>query len=219
MAGHHTRTNSGEKAQRGCMSVMFAIPKTWCLLGVLGGAAFLLGCRPDYDDTELCEKKPSTPENCIEDGTKGAVVVRWRMADVSLQRLLQRGQCCCNPNPSRNGEDRKQCGEFGTSCLDAPAWLVENVRLTLTSDSTNPTPKRYVFDIPCLDGEFTTPYCIEPELFDMQLTADYNVRAKAGDPRFICGTKKAASPPSVKRKVVKGQSTNLDAIILGVNSP
>ncbi len=189
-----------------------------CLLDVgrLSLACFLAACTTAIPEELLCPLVPKPSEECQDGRGLGAVVVRWRMADLRLGRLLGRGLCCCNPSPSRDGIDRAQCDQTGSSCVDSPAWLVQRVNLTLKSPDTGTT---YSWDIPCTEGEFTTPYCVKPGLYDMQLTADVNVLAVDGSERFVCGDKRAVTPPAVRREIIEGQATNLDAVVLGINAP
>ncbi|HNF96832.1 MAG TPA: hypothetical protein PKI49_06495 [Pseudomonadota bacterium] len=184
--------------------------------GVLAVGCLTSACAVTIPQDGLCAPMANPTVDCQDGRGLGAVVVRWRMADLQLGRLLGRGLCCCNPSPSRDGIDRAQCDQIGSSCLDSPAWLVEHVNLTLhrSDDDTE-----YSWDIPCSEGEFTTPYCIRPGLYDMKLTADINKLADDGSSRFLCAQKKAVSPPAVRRAIVEGQATNLDAVVLGINAP
>ncbi len=183
---------------------------------VLGACCFWAACTTAIPEDALCKLEPKESSPCEDGRGRGAVVVRWRMADLRLGRLLGRGLCCCNPSPSRDGIDRAQCDQTGSSCLDSPAWLVQRVNLTLARTDK---PITYSWDIPCTEGEFTTPYCVEPGLYDLQLSADVNILASDGPAQFICGDKKAVSPPAVRRKIIEGQATNLDAVVLGINPP
>lgn len=112
--------------------------------------------------------------------------------------------------------DRQQCSNIGSSCLDSPAWLVQRVRLTLRSTDSK---RVYSWDVPCTEGEYTTLYCIVPGTYDMQLTADVNTLGAVATTGFQCANRQATSPPSMRRTVVGGQATNLDAVVLGINAP
>ena len=54
---------------------------------------------------------------------------------------------------------------------------------------------------------------------DTMIVIDINKLADDGSSRFLCAQKKAVSPPAVRRAIVEGQATNLDAVVLGVNAP
>lgn len=179
-----------------------------CLLGS--------GCGSTIPEEGLCPSSAVLTSECESGRGLGAVVVRWRIADFTLGRLLSRGLCCCNANPSRDGLDRQQCSNLGSACLDSPAWLVQRVNLTLRNTDGS---HAYSWDVACTEGEYTSPYCIVPGIYDMQLTADVNRLAAELPSRFVCSSSKATSPPSVRRAVVSGQATNLDAVVLGVNAP
>ena len=190
----------------------------------VGFCMVFLACSGSLPGEALCPPDPAGVEDtCPETPNFGAVVVRWRIADVSLSRLLPRGVCCCNPKPSRNGIDRRQCGEVGSSCLDAPAWLIQHVLLSVRAVNPDPDgPVLRVFNIPCTDGEYSTPYCIKPGLYDLQLTASVNAleNSDGTGPQFACsGKRKAAAPPTTRRQVAPGRATNLDGIVLGINAP
>lgn len=174
------------------------------------------GCESAIPEDGLCPSSPVLTADCESGRGFGAVVVRWRIADISLGRLLARGLCCCNASPSRDGLDRQQCSNSGSSCLESPAWLVQRINLTLRSVSDD---RLYSWDVACTEGEFTTPYCITPGIYDMQLTATVNTIDALQPDRFLCSKKTATSPPSVRRAVVSGQATNLDAVVLGINAP
>ncbi|MBL9041230.1 MAG: hypothetical protein JNM83_06505 [Myxococcales bacterium] len=175
-----------------------------------------VGCDSAIPEDGLCQATSIESSECVDGRGLGAVVVRWRLADFTLGRLLSRGICCCNPNPSRDGIDRQQCSNIGSSCLDSPAWLVQRVRLTLRSTVGKLV---YSWDVPCTEGEYTTLYCIVPGTYDMQLTADVNTLAAVATMGFQCANRQATSPPSMRRTVVGGQATNLDAVVLGINAP
>jgi hypothetical protein len=196
--------------------IKWRVRRGWVLgLGLWLGL-FASGCESAIPGEGLCPGSAELTEDCESGRGFGAVVVRWRIADISLGRLLSRGLCCCNANPSRDGIDRQQCGNIGSSCLESPAWLVERINLTLRSVSDG---RRYSWDVACTEGEFTTPYCIAPGTYDMQLTATVNTIDSLQPDRFACSPKSAASPPQVRREVVSGQATNLDAVVLGINAP
>ena len=75
-----------------------------------------------------------------------------------------------------------------------------------------------MFTAPCGDAELTTPYCLPEGYYDLQLTADVDVYDPARG-QFVCGSRRAITPPAVRRRVTAGQAVNLDAIVLGVNPP
>jgi hypothetical protein len=174
------------------------------------------GCESSIPEDGLCPARDISTSECVAARGLGAVVVRWRLADYRLGRLLSRGLCCCNPSPSRDGIDRDQCSNTGSSCLDSPAWLVQRVRLTLHNTDGS---RFYAWDVTCTEGEYTTPYCIFPDTYDMQLTADVNTLAEDLPTRFVCSSRPVTTPPATRRVVVGGQATNLDAVVLGINAP
>lgn len=188
----------------------------------------LAACTQEVPGANLCVA-PSTacedvPSICDPGSSDtGAVVVRWRVADVALGRLLARGQCCCNPEPQPVGLAAMQCNLKGNDCLASPAWLLRNVQLRVSrADAPSQT---CTFTTRCTDGELTTPACIKAGEYDLQLVADvegFPVPAGGGpadNSEFRCLQQPALTPPAVRRHVRPGQTVNLDGIVLGVNAP
>lgn len=191
------------------------------LLGaLLVGAGLLAGCQEQPTGALLCKDPPGLCD-CADNPARGGVVVRWRIADASVGQLRDRGQCCCNPNTSPSDVIGQQCPNKGSDCLDSPAWLIRNVRLHIASVSPAGTPPAVNCTIiaACADGELTTNYCLEPGLYDLQLTADIDVLAGDKADQFSCSGRQTISPPVVRRSVKAGQAVNLDGIVLGVNAP
>ncbi|MFO0573038.1 MAG: hypothetical protein U1A78_03490 [Polyangia bacterium] len=188
----------------------------------------LAACTQEVTGDNLC-LDPSTacadvPAICDPGSSDtGAVVVRWRVADVALGRLLVRGQCCCNPDPQPVGLAAMQCNLQGNDCLASPAWLVRNVQLRVSRADT--PAQTCTFTARCADGELTTPACLKAGEYDLQLVADvegFPVPASGGMPdtsEFRCLQQPARTPPAVRRRVRPGQTVNLDGIVLGVNAP
>jgi hypothetical protein len=186
------------------------------LLGpLLVGAGLFAGCVEPPMGELLCKDPPGLCE-CTDDPARGGVVVRWRIADASVGQLLDRGQCCCNPDPTAHDLLKQQCAN--NDCLDAPAWLVRNVRLHIKSVSTNLPPVDCTITAPCVDGELTTKYCLAEGTYDLQLSADIDI-VNAANNQFACSGRHTLSPPVVRRSVKPGQAVNLDGIVLGVNAP
>jgi hypothetical protein len=163
---------------------------------------------------------PAAICDCQDDRDRGAVVVRWRIADASIGQLLDRGQCCCDPDPALSSTEQQQCVNNNPQCLTA--WLVRNVHLHIKSVATaSPTPATPVdctIVAPCTDAELTTQSCLEEGVYDLQLTADIEVVDRDRE-QFVCSQTLTISPPTVRRTVKPGQTVNLDGIVLGVNAP
>ena len=106
------------------------------LLGAVGallvGGGLLAGCVIQPTGPLLCQD-PAAICDCQDASNRGGVVVRWRIVDSSVGQLLDRGECCCNPDAAPGGMLPQQCGRNGDQCKDAPAWLVRNVRLHIKS--------------------------------------------------------------------------------------
>ena len=143
----------------------------------------------------LC-KDPVNVCDCQSGSGRGAVVVRWRVADVEIGRLLPRGMCCCNPSDNVSATLRQQCGTTGNQCLLSPAWLLRKVQLHITP--VEPVGETCVVTAPCSDGELTTQYCLVPGVYDLQLRGA--LEAVDGD-EFACAQRSAVSPPAVRRVV------------------
>jgi hypothetical protein len=185
-------------------------PLVALLAGLLGAA-----CNQQTPGDKLCPN-PVKPCSCDSTSNGGAVVVRWRISDVSISQLLSRGTCCCIPDATPPSElADKQCSNHGSSCPTSPAWLVRNVQLQVTPVGGGDA---CVISAPCSDGELTTPYCLTPGPYDLQLTADVDVY-DASCQQFVCGQRRTVSPPTIRRTIVAGQATNLDGVVLGVNAP
>lgn len=155
------------------------------------------------------------------------MVVRWRLLDSKVGRLLTRGDCCCNPDPAPSESLRQQCDSYGSQCLDSPGWLVRKVQLYITkavpAGQTPPPP--CIITAPCSDGELTTNYCLEPGQYDLQLRADVEtlpVTAMGPAAEFTCPAeptlRSAVTPAAVRRDVLPGRAVNLDGIVLGINA-
>lgn len=179
------------------------------------------GCTQPPTGALFCPGPPSVCD-CQDSRDRGAVVVRWRIADASIGQLLDRGQCCCNPDPSPSVTLQQQCMNNGGKCIKSPAWLVRNVQLHIKSVSTaSPAPSTPVdctIIAPCEDAELTTQSCLEEGEYDLQLTADIEVVNRDAD-QFVCSHTETVSPPVVRRTVKPGQTVNLDGVVLGVNPP
>jgi hypothetical protein len=188
---------------------------------LLVGVGLLVGCAQQPMGALLCPNPPTLCD-CQDDRDRGAVVVRWRIADASIGQLLDRGQCCCNADTAPTELLQQQCVNNGSACIQSPAWLVRNVQLHIksvpTADMPSPTPVDCTIIAPCTDGELTTQSCLEEGVFDLQLTADIDVDSKALG-QFVCSNTLTVSPPTVRRTVKAGQTVNLDGIVLGVNPP
>lgn len=197
-------------------------------LGLLAPVLLAAGCAREVPGTNLCMPRgpdcSDVPTICdpSSSGT-GAVVVRWRVADVALGRLLGRGQCCCNPDFLPGGLAREQCSSSGAACLDSPAWLLRNVQLRVTR--ADAPAESCTFSAACADGELTTPPCLLAGEYDLQLVGDVEgfVSPAPNQPldrtEFRCLERPAAlTPPAVRRHVRTGQTVNLDGIVLGVNA-
>ena len=175
------------------------------------------GCLDQPMGTMLCQD-PKQQCDCQDNRDRGGVVVRWRIADAAIGRLLDRGMCCCNPDPSTSSLIRQQCGNIGSSqCADSPGWLVRNVQLHIRSVDAD-EPRDCTVIAPCTDGELTTQYCFPPGVYDLQLRADIETVSKQFS-QFICSNTQTLSPPTVRRTIKAGQAVNLDGIVLGVNAP
>lgn len=187
------------------------------LLPLLIGAGLLAGCVQQPMGTMLCAD-PQDKCTCQDNRDRGGVVVRWRIADATVGRLLDRGTCCCNPDATASGLLRQQCGNVGGSqCPDSPAWLVRNVQLHIRSVDA-PEPVNCTITAPCSDGELTTQYCLLAGTYDLQLQADIETISKQYS-QYTCSNTQTLSPPTVRRSVKAGQAVNLDGIVLGVNAP
>ena len=176
------------------------------LVGLAGCTELPMGERLCKDPVNVCD--------CQSGSGRGAVVVRWRVADVEIGRLLPRGMCCCNPSDNVSATLRQQCGTTGNQCLLSPAWLLRKVQLHITP--VEPVGETCVVTAPCSDGELTTQYCLVPGVYDLQLRGA--LEAVDGD-EFACAQLSSVSPPAVRRVVKAGQVVNLDGIVLGVNAP
>lgn len=188
---------------------------------LLIGAGLLAGCVQQPVGTMLCSD-PQNKCDCQDNRARGGVVVRWRIADANVGRLLDRGVCCCNPDPDPSGFLRQQCDRTGNNpaCPEAPAWLVRNVQLHIRSVSLTEDVQSIdcIITAPCLDGELTTQYCLPEGTYDLQLYADIETISKQYE-QFVCSKTQTLSPPVVRRTVKAGQAVNLDGIVLGVNAP
>lgn len=188
---------------------------------LLLGAGLLAGCVQQTVGTMLCAD-PQDKCSCQDNSDRGGVVVRWRIADATVGRLLDRGVCCCNPDPEPSSFLRQQCGRVGNdpACPDAPAWLVRNVQLHIRSVSLPPgaDPIDCTITAPCSDGELTTQYCLPAGTYDLQLRGDIETISKQYS-QYVCSYTQTLSPPVVRRTVKAGQAVNLDGIVLGVNAP
>lgn len=199
------------------------------LAAVAAGAGLWGGCVTTPSGQYLCKE----PEECpCEPGGRdhGAVVVRWRLADLRVGRLLTRGDCCCNPDPAPSETLRGQCSSFGSQCLDSPAWLVRKVQLVISPPPQTPegaprTQTSCVITAPCTDGELTTPYCFVPGEYDLQLRADIEtlpLTDMGQATEFMCpdnlSERQAVTPAALRREVKGGQALNLDGIVLGINA-
>lgn len=215
-------------ASAACVQSPPAAPrKIWyrCGVRVLGsllvGLALLGGCTQPPTSALFCPGPPSLCD-CQDSRDRGAVVVRWRIADASIGKLLDRGQCCCNPSTMPSETEQQQCMNNGGNCVMSPAWLVRNVQLHIKSVSTDPptlsTPVDCTIIAPCEDAELTTQSCLEEGVYDLQLTADIEVVPKEGG-QFVCSHTETVSPPVVRRTVKPGQTVNLDGVVLGINPP
>ncbi|MCS6911940.1 MAG: hypothetical protein RMK29_10485 [Myxococcales bacterium] len=159
--------------------------------------------------------------------TGGAVVVRWRVQDARVGRLFARSQCCCAPEElDPASEAARQCPDSGSRCPDAPAWLIEQVRLRVVplgpgagvGGRTGPC----FISAPCIDAELTTDFCLAAGEYELQLVAPVARLWQPGGAslaRFVFDGLQARSPPAMRRRVVPGHIVNLDAIVLGVNEP
>jgi hypothetical protein len=190
-------------------------------------AASVASCASEVPGEKLCRGTDTActavPALCDLSATNtGAVVVRWRIADAALGRLLTRGQCCCNPDPNPGPLAREQCPTtIGDACLESPAWMVRDVKLKVSRAGA---PEEWcTFTAGCADGELTTPACLVPGEYDLQLIADVEgfLAPAPGQPvdrsEFQCLNRPALTPPAVRRPVRAGQTVNLDGIVLGVN--
>lgn len=188
----------------------------------------LAACTSEVPGTNLCIDRStaceSVPSICDPGASDtGAVVVRWRVADVALGRLLARGQCCCNPEPQPVGLAAMQCNLKGNDCLASPAWLLRSVKLRVSR--ADAPSVGCTFTARCADGELTTPACLLAGEYDLQLVADVEgfLGSVSGGPvdssEFRCLDRPALTPPAVRRRVRPGQTVNLDGIVLGVNAP
>lgn len=188
---------------------------------LLLGAGLLAGCVQQTVGTLLCAD-PQDKCDCQDNRDRGGVVVRWRIADANVGRLLDRGVCCCNPDPDPSSFLRQQCSRTGNNpaCPEAPAWLVRNVQLHIRSVSVPEGAPRFDCKItaPCSDGELTTQYCLPEGTYDLQLQADIETISRQYD-QFVCSNTQTLAPPVVRRTVRAGQAVNLDGIVLGVNAP
>lgn len=180
----------------------------------LGLALTAGACVSEPSGPYLCQA-PTNLCDCKDARENGAVVVRWRVSDIQLSRLLPRGQCCCNPDPSPSPESRQQCPMVGADCVESPAWLIRNLqlharRIDWASDC--------VITSPCGNSELTTGYCLPPGQYDLWVSADVEVY-DATQKQFSCGPRGAVVPSSVRREITAGKLVNLDGIVLGVNQP
>ena len=174
------------------------------------------GCAQNPPGELLC-KDPADICECEGGSDRGAVVVRWRVSDAQVGRLLSRGECCCLPNDVPPAAlAKQQCEVSGSRCPQSPAWLVRLIQLRITPVEGGGKP--CVVVRPCTDAELTTQYCLAPGLYDLQVTADVDVFDESCG-QFVCANRPALAPPSVRRRVVAGQTVNLDGIVLGVNAP
>jgi hypothetical protein len=171
-------------------------------------------CVSEPSGPYLC-KEPTNLCNCEDARENGAIVVRWRVSDIQLSRLLPRGQCCCNPDPAAPPESKEQCPIVGSDCVESPAWLIRKLQ---------PHARRVgeandcVITAPCSNNELTTAYCLPAGQYDLWVSADietYDTTQK----QFICGPRGAVVPSSVRREIQAGKLVNLDGIVLGVNQP
>jgi hypothetical protein len=153
---------------------------------------------------------------CIDGSGLGAVAVRWRLSDVAVGQLFERGQCCCMqegaPPSMLAGQ---QCMNYGSACPQSPDWLVRTIQLHITSVDSGDTR---IVTANCTDAELTTAYCLPPGLYDLQVTADIDVYDSSCQ-QFACSQRQAQSPPAMRLSVVADQAVNLDGIVLGVNAP
>jgi hypothetical protein len=203
-------------------SALLPLGRSVTLLAAL--AAGLAACTREVPGEKLCREADTAcaavPALCDLSATgAGAVVVRWRIADAAVGRLLSRGQCCCNPGLESGPLAREQCAD--DRCLDSPAWMVRNVKLKVSRAGT--PHLSCTFTARCSDGELTTPACLLPGEYDLQLTADVDGFLSPGTnlppdrSEYQCLNRPAVTPPAVRRQVKAGQTVNLDGIVLGVN--
>lgn len=184
-------------------------------LAVLGG----LGCVQVPMGERLCADPPN-PCACSQaerDPSRGAVVVRWRLADAKVGTVLPRRACCCiSDGQPLSDKAAQQCPNFGSKCPDTPAWLVRNVQLSISEISG-----RFgscVISAPCSTGELTTEYCLPEGDYDLRLTADIEIY-DSGCREFVCSGKQTVSPATFRRHITAGRATSLDGVVLGVNAP
>jgi hypothetical protein len=184
-------------------------------LSLLGG----LGCVQVPMGDRLCADPPS-PCACgagERDPSRGAVVVRWRLADTQVGTVLPRRACCCIADGQPlSDKAAAQCPNFGSKCPDTPAWLVRNVQLSIKELSGNFGP--CVISQPCSTGELTTEYCLPEGEYDLRLTADIEIY-DPGCREFVCSGKQTISPATFRRQITAGRATSLDGVVLGVNAP
>lgn len=182
---------------------------------LLGG---LFGCVQTPTGARLCPD----PQNRCDcqgggDASRGAVVVRWRLADAQIGRLLPRGECCCIPDAQAvAGLAGQQCTNFGSRCPDSPAWLVRNVQLKITALDGGFGP--CVITAPCSSAELSTEYCLPEGEYELQLNADIEVLDRSCR-EFACSGSKTAAPAVFRRTITAGRATSLDGVVLGVNPP
>ena len=185
------------------------------LLGLTGW----LGCVQVLTGDRLC---PAPSNSCActraeRDPSRGAVVVRWRLADAKVGTVLPRSTCCCvsaaQPLSPQAGQ---QCPNFGSKCPDTPAWLVRNVQLEIQSTTGSFGP--CVVSSPCNTGELTTEYCLPEGDYDLRVTADIEIYDDSCR-EFVCSHKQTVSPATFRRHIYAGRSTSLDGVILGINPP
>lgn len=181
----------------------------------IGVGLFGAGCVTQPAGPYLCSDPPN-PCNCEGAADRGAVVVRWRLADTQAGKLYGRSECCCIPDAAPPSlVAGQQCKSTGSRCAQSPAWLVRLIQLHITSVETG---QSCVLSTPCTAAELSTDYCLPPGLYDLQVTADVDVYDSSCQ-QFVCGNRPAISPPSVRRRIIAGQTVNLEGVVLGVNPP
>ena len=117
------------------------------LLGLAGCTELPMGERLCKDPVNVCD--------CQSGAGRGAVVVRWRLADVEIGRLLPRGMCCCNPSDNVSTTLRQQCGTTGNQCLLSPAWLPPPPRMVRVATSAV-LPTSLVTSAPATPSSFVS---------------------------------------------------------------
>lgn len=177
------------------------------------------GCVQVPTGDRLCADPPSPCACGVEqrDPSRGAVVVRWRLADAKVGTVLPRRACCCvSDGQPLSDKAAQQCPNFGSKCPDTPAWLVRNVQLSITEINGN--FGTCTISQPCSTGELTTEYCLPEGEYDLKLTADIEIY-DSGCREFVCSGKQTVSPATFRRKITAGRATSLDGVVLGVNAP